>query len=267
MKNFKNKNVLITGGASGIGKLSGKMLMEKGAQFIIWDVNTDNIRTALKELETLGKVVAYQVDITDRQEVKNTYKRTVEEQGHIDILINNAGIITAGYFHELTENDIQKTMEVNALAPMYLTRLALQDMMQRNQGSILNVSSSAGLVANPRMTAYVASKWSIFGWSDSLRLEMKKLKKNIHITTFAPYYIDTGMFDGVKSQIPLIKPEKAARKIVRSIEKKRTIVAMPWNMQFVRFWQGILPVKGFDWLMDNLLGIYNTMDAFKGRSK
>lgn len=267
MKEFKNKNVLITGGASGIGRLTGEILMQKGAHFIIWDINQSNIDETIDLLSPKGKVSAYQLDITDNAAIKATYEKVKNEHGYIDLLINNAGIIAGKYFHEMTESEIGRTMDINAMAPMYLTHLIIQDMIANNSGYIFNISSSAGLVSNPRMATYVASKWAILGWSDSLRLEMKKLRKNITVTSFTPYYINTGMFDGVKSRVPLIKPEKAARKIVRSIEKKRTIVSMPWSMQFVRFSQGILPVKAFDWLMDNILGIYSTMDEFTGRVK
>ena len=79
-------------------------------------------------------------------------------------------------------------MDVNANAPMLITKEFLNDMLDQNSGHICNIASSGGLISNPKMSVYAASKWSVIGWSDSLRLEMKLLKKNIHITTIMPYY-------------------------------------------------------------------------------
>jgi short-subunit dehydrogenase len=94
---------------------------------------------------------------------------------------------------------------------------------------------------------------------------MQLLKRKIHVTTVTPYYINTGMFDGVKSIIPILKPEKAARKIIRGIERNRIYVSMPWSVHFVRLSQGLLPIWLFDWFTGSVLGIYKTMDHFKGR--
>ena len=95
------------------------------------------------------------------------------------------------------------------------------------------------------MSVYAASKWSAIGWSDSLRLEMKQLKKNIGVTTVTPYYINTGMFDGVKSIVPILNPEKVANQIIRGIESNKIFVSMPWSVGFVRFFH-------FDFLDDRV---------------
>ena len=188
-----------------------------------------------------------------------------EEHGTVDVLINNAGIIVGKYFHEHSNDDITKTMNINANAPMHITLAFLSDMMNQNSGLICNIASSAGLISNPKMAVYAASKWSVIGWSDSLRLEMKQLKKNIGVTTVTPYYISTGMFDGVRSVIPLLKPEKVANKIIKGIEKNSIFVSMPWSVHFVRFFQGLLPIWFFDWFVGKVMGVYNTMEHFKGR--
>jgi short-subunit dehydrogenase len=115
------------------------------------------------------------------------------------------------------------------------------------------------------MAVYAVSKWSVIGWSDSLRLEMKHLKKNIGVTTVKPCYISTGMFDGVRSVIPLLKTEKVANKIIKGIEKNSIFVIMPWNVNFVRFFRGLLPIWFFEWFVGKVMGVYNTMEHFKGR--
>lgn len=267
MSVFEGKKVLITGGVSGIGKIMGRMALQKGATLIILDINEKGIDETVKEFSALGKVFAFRADVSKPEDIKAVSQKVIDTVGAVDILINNAGIVIGRYFYEHSEADILRTMAINADAPMLVTLQFLPAMMNQNRGHICNIASSAGLISNPKMSVYAASKWSVIGWSDSLRLEMQQLKKNIHVTTVMPYYIDTGMFDGVKSKIPLLKPEKAAAKIIRAIEKNRIFLAMPWSINFIRFMQGILPVRFFDWLIGKQIGIYKTMEDFTGRKQ
>lgn len=188
-----------------------------------------------------------------------------KELGVVDVLINNAGIIVGKYFWEHSREDIYRTMNINANAPMHISQQFLPDMLQRNVGHICNIASSAGLTSNPKMSVYAASKWAVVGWSDSLRLEMKQLKKDVKVTTVTPYYINTGMFAGVRSIVPILNPEKVARKIIKAIENDRIFLSMPWSMRFVRLSQGLLPIWLYDLVMNRVLGIYKTMDHFEGR--
>jgi len=262
---FKNKRVLITGGASGIGKIMGSMALERGAELVIWDVNTQAMQATAQEFASLGKISVYTVDVTSYEQITLAAKRVKQELGPVDILINNAGIVVGKYFQDHTRADIDRTMQINTLALMYITQQFLPDMLERNTGSICNIASSAGLISNPRMSVYAASKWAVIGWSDSLRLEMEQQHKNIHVTTIAPYYINTGMFDGVRSIVPILKPENVARSVIRGIEEKRVFISMPWNLHFVRFGQAVMSVRLFDWFVGGVMGIYKTMDHFTGR--
>jgi len=266
MSTFQSKQVLVTGGASGIGKIMGRLALERGAaRLIIWDINPDAMEATRRELSELGTVSCYRVDISSGEAIREAACQVKEQVGEVDILINNAGIVVGKYFHEHTPEEIIRTMEINALAPMQVAAAFLPGMISRNSGHLCTIASSAGLISNPRMSVYVASKWAVTGWSDSVRIEMQQLKKNIAVTTVTPYYISTGMFDGVKSLVPILKPETAARKIIRGIERNRIFVSMPWSVHFVRFGQGILSVRLFDWLVGNVMGVYHTMDHFKGR--
>lgn len=267
MSTLKGKCVLITGGASGIGKIMGRLALERGAELIIWDINSVKIEEVRNELSSLGKVHGYTVDVSSSEQITATAKQVKENIGVVDILINCAGIVVGKYFHEHSSAEILKTMEINANAPMLVTLEFLPDMISQNSGHICNIASSAGLISNPRMAVYASSKWAVIGWSDSIRLEMKLLMKKIGVTTVTPYYINTGMFDGVKSRIPILKPEQAARKIIRGIERDRIFVSMPWSVHFVRLCQGLLPIAVFDWVVGGIMGIYHTMDHFTGRKE
>ena len=265
MKNFEGKRVLITGGASGIGKIMGRLFLQKGAILIIWDINQTKIDETVEEYSKQGEIHGYKVDISDLVQIRSASVLVTSTIGTVDVLINNAGIVVGKYFQDHTTTEIIQTMNINANAPMLITHEFLSAMIGQNSGHICNIASSAGLISNPRMSVYAASKWAVIGWSDSLRIEMQRQKIDIGVTTVTPYYINTGMFDGVRSLIPILDPEKVARKIVRAIEKNRIILSMPWSMHFVRFSQGLLPIWLFDWFTGNVLGIYKTMDHFTGR--
>ena len=128
-----------------------------------------------------------------------------------------------------------------------------------------NIASAAGMIYNPKTTVYAASKWAVIGWSDSLRIELSEMKKDVHVTTIAPYYINTGMFDGVESPIfPILVPE-TSKKIIRAIERNQDFCGLPWGFHFVRFMQGILPTKVFDFVFGTVFGIFKAMDHFTGR--
>jgi len=265
---FRNANVLITGGASGIGRIMGRMALEKGASnLIIWDINPINIESTKKELGKLGKVWGYIVDVSDNKKVNETYVRTVNECGDIDILINSAGIITSNKtFDNQTEDEIVRTMKINTIAPMFVARAVLPDMLKRNRGHICTIASAGGMLSNPKMSVYAASKWGVIGWSDSVRIELQDMKSNVHVTTIAPYYINTGMFDGVKSRIiPILKPEYVSRKVIRAIERNKIFKGIPFGFHFIRFWQTVLPTRVFDFFFGQVFGIYHTMDNFTGR--
>ena len=265
---FENANVLITGGASGIGKIMGRMALEKGAsRLIIWDINPNNIAATVSELGKVGKVKGYIVDVSRNETVIETYNKVVTECGNVDILINCAGIVTSNKtFDKQSADEIVRTMNINTIDPMFVTRAMLPDMIRRNRGHVCTIASAGGMLSNPKMSVYAASKWGAIGWSDSVRIEFQDMKSDVHVTTIAPYYINTGMFDGVKSRIiPILKPEYVARKVIKAIERNNSFKGIPFGFHFIRFWQAILPVRVFDWLFGEVFGIYHTMDEFTGR--
>ena len=269
---IQDKIVLITGGASGIGRIMGEMALKKGAKaLVIWDINQANIDATIGELKAFGKVGGYRVDVSNYEVVAKSYQQVKNEVGNVDILINCAGIITSNKTFDLcSPEEMDRTIQVNTLAPMYVARQVLPDMIARNSGHICNIASAGGMLANPKMSVYAASKWAAIGWSDSVRIELQDRKSQVRVTTIAPYYITTGMFDGVQSKVfPLLNPEKVSERIISAIEgNKKMLMLMKWIPQphhFIRLLQGLLPMRVFDWLLGEVLGIYHTMDNFTGR--
>ena len=267
---IKGSNVLITGGASGIGKIMGRMALEKGARnLIIWDINIAAIEAVKQEFKELGNVYGYRVDVSSNDTVVNTYKRVLEDCGEVDILINCAGIVTSNKtFDKMSADEITRTININTIAPMFVAHAMLPGMLRRNRGHICTITSAGGMLSNPKMSVYAASKWGATGWSDSVRIELQEMKSKVRITTVAPYYINTGMFDGVKSPIiPILKPEYVSRKVLRAIEKNKNFAGIPFGFHFIRFWQAFLPTRVFDFFFGKVFGIYHAMDQFTGRTK
>ncbi|MBQ4532761.1 MAG: SDR family oxidoreductase [Alistipes sp.] len=268
MTKIKESRLLITGGASGIGRIMGRQALQRGAkEVIIWDINEQNIASTVEELSALGRVKGYKVDVSNNECVEQSYARVKEECGDVDILINCAGIVTSNKtFDKQSVQDIERTMRINSIAPMVVALQALPDMISRNRGHICNIASAAGMLSNPKMSVYAASKWAVIGWSDSVRIELKQMRSKVHFTTIAPYYISTGMFDGVKSRFfPILKPEKVARNILRAIEKNKDFKGLPFSFHFIRACQALLPSAWFDKILGDWVGIYSTMDNFTGR--
>jgi all-trans-retinol dehydrogenase (NAD+) len=268
MSQIKDRTALITGGASGIGYLMGRELLQAGAKrLVIWDIQEDALQKVVTEFTGQGfQVAGFKVNVADNAQIGETIRRMELEGMVVDVLINNAGIVVGRDFAEHSPEDIARTMEINAVAPMQVTRCLLPGMMERRSGHIVNIASAAGMMSNPRMSVYCASKWAVIGWSDSLRLEMDQRRSGIKVTTVTPYYIDTGMFAGVRSPLlPLLKPESVARKIVDAIEKDKIFLRLPWLVNFLPLLRGLLPTRWFDRIVGEWLGVYRSMSTFQGR--
>lgn len=269
MTSFKDKTVLITGGASGIGYIMGRMVLERSAKhLVIWDINADTLSNASEELSSKGYSVSTQiVDVRDKEDVAQKAEETLANLGAIDVLFNNAGIVVGKSFADHSYEDIENTLAVNSLGLMYVARAFLPAMIEQDFGRIINIASAAGLSPNPGMTVYAASKWAAVGWSDSLRIELEQNHKNLKVLTVMPSYINTGMFDGVKAPllIPFLDAEKISAKILRSVEKNKIHLREPFIIKFSPFIRGILPARIYDFVAGKILKVYSSMNTFKGR--
>lgn len=268
MSSIEGGTVLITGGASGIGFLMGRLVLERGAaRLVIWDMRADALAEAEAALRTPGRsVVGFAVDITDPEQVRRALAEMDRQGLAVDVLVNNAGIVVGKSFAEHSDADIERTMQVNATAPMRLARALLPGMLARRRGHVVNIASAAGMVANPGMSVYCASKFAMVGWSESLRIELERAGSGVRVTTVTPFYIDTGMFAGVRSPVlPILKPDYAARMIVDAVARGRILLRMPRLLYLVPLVQGLLPTRWFDVVCGRWFGIHDSMATFKGR--
>ena len=271
MTNFRNKTVLITGGANGIGKLLGQKSLKEGAdKLIIWDINRALLDKTLEDFKSKGyqNVYTYQVDVSDVKSIESAATNVLLEIGNVDILFNNAGIVIGKKFREHSAADIESTLAINVAGVMHLVRVFLPDMLRQGSGHIINISSASAFIGNPKMSVYAGSKWAVLGWSESLRLELEKEPGDLHVTTICPSYIDTGMFDGVKAPLlfPLLQPDDIVNKIIKAVKNNEVILKAPDNVNFVPLFRSILPPRIFDFFADKL-GVYGSMNKFKGHQK
>lgn len=269
MYSITGKTMLVTGGNSGMGKLFCEHGVTEGARVIIWATNEQTMKETADELTRRGgEVFTYKVDVSDRVAIEKAAENVLKEHGTVDILINNAGIVVSSYFWEHTNDQIEKTMRINSEAMMYICRAFLPGMMEKREGRIVNMASSAGLLSNPKMSVYCASKWAVNGWSDSLRLELEQQGyDNICVTTVTPGYVNTGMFKGARAPLltPILTPESIVQKVWKSMKKGKAAVRSPWTVYLALFLRGVLPVRLFDIVVGNIFGVYKSMEEFKGR--
>lgn len=192
MTNLKNKNALITGAGKGIGKAIAIALAKEGVNVILISRTQLDVDQLAIKIENFGvKSLALSADISDINSINAAVEKALAEFKTIDILINNAGIASFGNFLELEPTEWEKIIQVNVMGTYYTTRAVLPNMIERQTGDIINISSTAGLNGNALTSAYSASKFAVLGLTDSLMQEMRK--HNIRVTALTPSTVATDM--------------------------------------------------------------------------
>ena len=266
--------VVITGAGSGIGRLMALRIVEEGGRVAIWDINGEAARTTADMANAqVGadpsdpKAIAFTVDVTDNAAVQRAAADTIDALGRVNVLINNAGVVSGAPFEDLTEQQIRRTFAVNVLSLFWTTKAFMPALKKQQRAAIVTVASAAGIVAVARQTDYAASKFAAVGFTSSLRSELKKAGSHIRTLTVCPYYIDTGMFEGVTTKFPLLLPilkERAvADRIVEAVAKGRERLIMP-PFAAVAGFVAALPPKIADPIY-GIFGLNEGMDHFTGR--
>ena len=186
----ENKVAIVTGAGSGIGEASAIRLAEEGAKVICADINAAAAEaTAQKIHETGGTARAAAIDISDYQQCDAVVADAIKEFGTVDILVNNAGVNLPGVFHEVSNETIDRTLSVNIKGAMYLTRAVLPAMLKQGSGSIVNMSSVNGLVSEPFLSVYSASKGAIVMFTRGIALDYAKT--GVRCNAICPGWVDT----------------------------------------------------------------------------
>ncbi len=181
---------IVTGAGSGIGQASAIRLAEEGARVICADINLEAATSTAQQIKGAGLAgEGYKIDIADSQACTDLVDSTASKYGSVDILVNNAGINLPGVFHEVTNETIDRTLNVNVKGAMYLTRAALPHMLRNQRGSIVNMSSVNGLVSEPYLSVYSASKGAVVMFTRGIALDYAKT--GIRCNAICPGWVDT----------------------------------------------------------------------------
>jgi len=188
---FTGKTVLITGGTRGLGLVMARRLAQEGANLAVCARDPEEVQRAREDLTRHGvRVVAETCDLRYRSSVHEFIDETRRHFGAIDVLINNAGIISVGPVEMMTYEDFYDAMEINYFAALHTILEVLPEMRERRQGRIVNVTSIGGKISVPHLLPYSASKFALVGLSEGLRAELAK--DGIIVTTICPFLMRTG---------------------------------------------------------------------------
>ncbi len=268
MTELQGQLAVVTGSAAGIGRLVALELASRGATPVLFDLDEQRLAPVLDELAALSgrRAWGYGCDVSNREAVYETADRVRADLGDPAIVVNNAGVVSGARLLDIPDEKIRRTFEVNTLALYWVTKAFLQAMLARNRGHVVTVASAAGLVGVARQTDYSASKHAAVGFDESLRAELRQFAPGVKTTVVCPYYVDTGMFGGVRTRIPFLLPilreRDVATKIVDAIQRDRRSLVLPPIVRLLPALR-VLPVGVFDRLMD-LFGINASMDHFVG---
>ncbi|MHC4875429.1 MAG: SDR family NAD(P)-dependent oxidoreductase [Planctomycetota bacterium] len=269
MKTLKNKLVLITGAAHGLGLETARQFAAAGAIVLISDRDASRLASAVQELANADLPAnGYVMDVTDAADVRMTRERILREHGLISVLVNNAGIVSGGEFSDISLDKHLTTIDVNTNGPIIVTHTFLPDLLSQDEAALVNIASASALIALPNAASYAASKWGMLGFTDSLREELKLSGlRNLTVTSICPSYISTGMFHGVKAPllVPLLTPQWLAERIVRCVRKKREQLLAPSLVSLLPLAKATWPRFLFRRLLA-FLGVYQSMDKWQGHA-
>ena len=210
---LQGKVAIVTGGANGIGWETVKLFTHEGAKVAVADYQVQEAEAKIKTLSSdyEGKVVAFQVDVTNRSSVDEMVQAVIDTFGRIDILINNAGITKDAMLSKMTTENFQRVLEVNLNGVFHCTQAVLPHLLANGSGRIINTSSVSGVYGNVGQTNYAASKSALIGMTKTWGKELGR--KGITVNAVAPGFIETSMVESV--------PEKVLDQLKQTIPLQR----------------------------------------------
>ncbi|MBZ4664346.1 MAG: 3-oxoacyl-[acyl-carrier-protein] reductase [Caloramator sp.] len=208
---LKGKVAIITGAARGIGKATAEKFLKEGASVVICDINQEQVDTAVNELKAISEnVIGVKVDVTNRAEVDEMVRLTVEKFGKVDCLVNNAGITADNTLLKMTEAEWDRVIDINLKGVFNCGQAVAKVMVDQGNGVILNATSVVGLYGNYGQTNYAATKWGVIGMTKTWAKELGK--KGIRVNAVAPGFILTPMTEKMPEKVLEMMKDKAPLK-------------------------------------------------------
>ncbi len=262
MKGLKDKVVIITGASSGIGEAMAKCYAESGAKVVLGARSEDKLKALTEEIHSKGGEAAYcAVDVVNEQECKALIDKAVEVFGRIDVLICNAGISMRAIFDDVDLKVLHRLMDVNFWGTVNCSKYALP-YLQATKGSLVGISSVAGLHGLPGRTGYSASKYAMTGFLETVRIE--NLKKGLHVMVACPGFtasnvrfsalVADGSQQGAtpREESKMMTPEEVAHIVARGIRKRKRLCLMEIEGRATHFVKKFAPAlldRIFYWVM------------------
>lgn len=225
MEDLKGKKAIITGGSRGLGKATAIAFAKEGIDVAITGRNEKNLQETVAELKALGVNATYALfNVGNYEEVQIGIKSIIAAFGSVDILVNNAGIAAFGSLNDMKVDQWSEIIQTNVMGMYFVTKEVLPYLIEKNQGDIFNVASTAGLTGNANTSAYSASKFAVIGMSESLMKEVRK--NNIRVCTLTPSTIASDMsielgIANKNSEDSVLQPEDFAELIVAGLKLPR----------------------------------------------
>lgn len=225
MENLKGKKAIITGGSRGLGKATALAFAKEGIDVAITGRNEKNLQETVEELKALGVNATYTLfNIGNYEEVQNGIKQIISKFGSVDILVNNAGVAAFGALNDMKVDQWSEIIQTNVMGMYFVTKEVLPYLIEKNEGDIFNISSTAGLTGNANTSAYSASKFAVIGMSESLMKEIRK--NNIRVCTLTPSTIASDMsielgIANKNSEDSVLQPDDFAELIVAGLKLPR----------------------------------------------
>lgn len=225
MEKLKGKKAIITGGNRGLGKATAIAFAKEGIDVAITGRSEKSLQETVAELKALGVNATYAVfNVGNYEEVQKGIKEIISSFGSVDILVNNAGIAAFGSLNDMQVTQWAEIIQTNVMGMYYVTKEVLPFLISKNEGDIINVSSTAGLSGNANTSAYSASKFAVIGMSESLMKEVRK--NNIRVCTLTPSTIASDMSIELgnankDSEDSVLQPEDFAELIVAGLKLPR----------------------------------------------
>ncbi|WP_027308993.1 3-oxoacyl-[acyl-carrier-protein] reductase [Caloramator sp. ALD01] len=208
---LQGKVAIITGAARGIGKATAEKFLKEGASVVICDINQEQVDTAVNELKAISEnVIGVKVDVTNRAEVDEMVRLTVEKFGKVDCLVNNAGITADNTLLKMTEAEWDRVIDINLKGVFNCGQAVAKVMVDQGSGVILNATSVVGLYGNYGQTNYAATKWGVIGMTKTWAKELGK--KGIRVNAVAPGFILTPMTEKMPEKVLEMMKDKAPLK-------------------------------------------------------